>query len=77
MAHWLFSAGHLGDPNGSKSIGNQLLDYIGIIPEINLLDRVQLAAELEYFFESRPLKSGRNQDVVPDRAGGGLSRKFH
>ena len=55
MADWLFSTGRLGDPNGSKSIGNQLLDYTGIIPEIKLPDRFQLAAELEHFVESLPL----------------------
>ena len=43
------SAGHLRDPNDSKSIGNQLLAYIGIRPKINLLNRVQLATKLEHF----------------------------
>ena len=77
MAHGIFSTDHLGDPNDSKSIGNQLLAYTRIIPEIDLPDRVQLAAELEYFFESLPLKSGRNQDVAPDRAGGGQTREIY
>ena len=58
MAHWFVSAGHLGGPNDSKSIGNQLLGYTGIIPEINLPDRVQLATKLEHFVGSLPLKPG-------------------
>ena len=48
MAHWIFSTDHLGDPNDSKSIGNQLLAYTQIISEINLPDRVQLVTKLEH-----------------------------
>ena len=58
MANWIFSTGRLGDPNDSKSIGNQLLAYTRIIPEINLPHRVQLATKLEHFVGSLPLKSG-------------------
>ena len=45
----IFSTGHLGGPNDSKSIGNQLLWYIGVRPQINLPNRVQLVSELERF----------------------------
>ena len=55
LAQCIFSVGHLGGPKGSKSIGNQLLAYIGIIPEINSLDRVQLATKLEHCVGSLPL----------------------
>ena len=58
MANWIFSTGHLGDPKDSKSIGNQFLGYTGIIVEINLSDRVQLATKLEHFVESLLIKSG-------------------
>ena len=47
---------HSGDAN---SIGNRLLAYTGIIPEINLPDRVQLATKLEHFVGSLPKISGR------------------
>ena len=58
MVHWYFSAKHLCGPNDSKSIANRLLAYTGIIPEINLPDRVQLATKLEHFVGSLPQKSG-------------------
>ena len=54
LAQWLFPDGHLGDPNASKSIGNQLLGYIRIIPEINLPDRVQIVTKLEHFVGGFP-----------------------
>ena len=53
-----FSAGHLDGPNDSKSIGNQLLGYIGVIPELYLPDRLQLGLELEHFEDRFLLKSG-------------------
>ena len=55
MAHGIFSTDHLGDPNDSKSIGNQLLAYIRIIPEINLPNRVQLGTKLDHLARSLPL----------------------
>ena len=36
----VFSLGHLGGPNDRKSIGNQLLCYIDVIPQIDLPNRV-------------------------------------
>ena len=45
-----------GDAN---SIGNRLLAYTGIIPEIKLPDRVQLATKLEHFVGSLPLIPGK------------------
>ena len=43
----------------SESMGNRLLAYTGIISEINLPDRVQLATKLEHFVGSLPKISGR------------------
>ena len=43
----------------ANSIGNRLLAYTGIIPEINLPNRVQLATKLEHFVGSLPKIPGR------------------
>ena len=44
------------DSGYANSIGNRLLSYTGIMPEIKLPDRVQLATKLEHFVGSLPLK---------------------
>ena len=44
------------DPLDAKSIGNRLLSYIDVIPEIDLPNRVQLVPELEHFV-GRPPKN--------------------
>ena len=75
--HRFFSVGHLGGPNDSKSIGNQLLSYIGDITEIDLPNRVQLVAKLEHFVGNLPKKSGqlrRGRDTLPGRAN---SKEIH
>ena len=49
----MFSVSH-----DCNSIGNQLLTYQNVVPEIDLPNRVQLVPELEHFVGSLPLKSG-------------------
>ena len=74
LVHCIFSVGHLDGPKDSKSIRNQLLGYIGVIPQIDLPNRVQLVPELErfeYFVGDLPSNLAEAGMFSPGQAGGG------
>ena len=60
------SNAHLGGPDDSQSMGNQLLSYAGEIPGINLSDGVELVTELGHFvggLPSNPAEAGVSSQV--------------